>query len=201
MKNILINVLLAAFITACTDYVQQIDEREGEWISITDSRDGKTYMIVPIGTQIWMAQNLNYDSMDSYCYDDNISNCAKYGRLYMWTAAINVCPEGWHLPSQMEWNILFSAVGGSSVAGKMLKSIGDWRNENGNDSFSFSALPAGERGSGGGYDLMNSSAYYWSSSERDNEFAYAMNLNYYYDSAFLDELGKNYAFSVRCLKD
>jgi hypothetical protein len=79
---------------------------------MVDSRDGQTYKTVTIGTQIWMAENLNYETTNSYCYDDDPSNCSKYGRLYTWAAATKACPIGWHLPSDDEWNTLFTAVGG-----------------------------------------------------------------------------------------
>ena len=134
--------------------------------SMTDSRDGQTYKTVKIGTQIWMAENLNYAYTDvsynysdntsdstSWCYNDSVEYCVKYGRLYTWAAAMDsagtwttngkgcgydseacsptypvrgICPEGWHLPSEDEWKRLITAVGGSSTMGQMLKSTGDW---------------------------------------------------------------------------
>lgn len=121
---------------------------------MTDSRDGRTYKTVKIGTQTWMAENLNYTSDSiSWCYNDSVEYCAKYGRLYTWAAAMDsagtwttngkgcghdseacsptypvhgICPEGWHLPSEGEWKRLLTAVGGSSTAGQMLKSTGGW---------------------------------------------------------------------------
>ena len=141
-----------------------------EYGELVDGRDGQVYKTVSIGTQIWMAQNLNYETANSYCYNDNASNCIKYGRLYTWAAAMDsagtwsangegcgdgktclernpvrgVCPEGWHLPSKDEWETLFTAVDGKSTAGTKLKSTSGWnRNGNGTDDFSFSALPAG----------------------------------------------------------
>ena len=146
---------------------------------MTDERDGQTYKTVTIGTQTWMAENLNYETAKSYCYGDNVTNCAKYGRLYTWAAAMDsagtwttnglscgysktclptypvrgVCPEGWHLPTQMEWNTLFTAVGGQSTAGLKLKSSPGWNSRgNGTDAFGFSALPAGDRSYNGNYD-------------------------------------------------
>ena len=121
--------------------------------SMTDSRDGQTYKTVTIGSQTWMAGNLNFGAMFSSCYESEVSNCDKYGRLYTWAVAMDsagkwsangsgcsynllcsptgvvrgVCPEGWHLPTGTEWATLFTEVGGSDLAGKMLKSKSGWK--------------------------------------------------------------------------
>ena len=94
--------------------------------TMKDSRDGQTYKTVKIGKQVWMAENMNYDIKHSYCYDNNPENCEKYGRLYTWAAANYVCPEGWHLPTKEEFEILMSNVGEIETAGKMLKSKQGW---------------------------------------------------------------------------
>jgi uncharacterized protein (TIGR02145 family)/uncharacterized repeat protein (TIGR02543 family) len=112
--------------------------------TITDSRNGKTYSTVKIGSQTWMAENLNYQttSGSSWCY-----NCNTYGRLYDWAAAKMACPVDWHLSSNEEWDILVTVVGGQSIAGKKLKAKNGWnRSGNGTDDYGFSAMP------GGGYD-------------------------------------------------
>ena len=140
-----------------------------EYGTLTDDRDGQTYKTVKIGEQWWMAENLNYryiqqtynggvKDSSSYCYNDDPANCAKYGRLYLWSAAMDsagiipgnsangcgyekdcnlgnvkvrgVCPEGWHLPDTTEWNALFDAVGGKETAGIMLKSTEGWKDKN-----------------------------------------------------------------------
>jgi uncharacterized protein (TIGR02145 family) len=130
---------------------------------------GQKYKTVKIGEQTWMAENLNYEAEGSVCYDNNPDNCAKYGRLYDWEAAIKVCPEGWHLPSIEEWDKLlrfvdsedkvYRYVGGDTSsagpyenrrAGKYLKAVSGWNsykgydgNGNGTDKYGFSALPGG----------------------------------------------------------
>lgn len=200
--------------------------------TLTDLRDGQTYKTVVIGEQTWMAENLNYETENSYCYDDDPSNCSKYGRLYTWAAAMDsvkfatdadnpldcgygkicglsgkvqgVCPEGWHLPSYDEWNTLFTAVGGISTAGAKLKSQTGWAAYGGitnEDSFGFSALPAGYRYYSGDYSLEGYNAYFWSSSEDGSDYAYNMLLDYYGDNVRLVNTSKSLGFSVRCLKD
>ena len=85
--------------------------------SITDHRDGQIYKTVKIGNQVWMAENLNYETENSYCYDDRMSNCLKYGRLYTWSNAMEVCPRGWRLPNKEDWETLLKNVGGDKSAG------------------------------------------------------------------------------------
>ena len=212
--------------------------------TMTDSRDGQTYKTVTIGTQTWMAQNLNYAYTDvpykrggftsdstSWCYNDDASNCSKYGRLYTWAAAMDsvgtlstngkgcgygttcsptypvrgICPEGWHLPTKAEFETLITAVGGQSTASKVLKSTSGWRwnnsSVNGSDAFAFSALPAGHRGGGGYYDGEGNGVDFWSSTEGNSDYAYSMYLYYINDVAYLSDDYKYYGYSVRCLKD
>jgi uncharacterized protein (TIGR02145 family) len=211
--------------------------------TLTDSRDGQTYKTVVIGTQTWMAENLNYaytgvpynyrgytSDSTSWCYEDAPANCTKYGRLYTWAAAMDsvgewstngrgcgygstcsptlpvrgVCPKGWHLPRRSEWEALFTTVGGSSTAGKKLKSLTGWYNSsNGTDAYSFAALPAGLRDGYGHYEDEGYYAFFWSSTERNGYFAYSMALYYVNDNAFLYtyDYDNSNGFSVRCVKD
>ena len=169
--------------------------------SMTDSRDGQTYKTVQIGTQTWMAQNLNYETEDSYCYGDSLKYCIKYGRYYTWAAAKIACPSGWHLPTRAEFETLSIAVGGDSTAGIKLKSTSGWRGGNGADAYFFSALPAGfVSGSTGRLSVFVSAnegweAYFWSIG------ADYMSLKYNSNAASLDGGNMNDGFSVRCVKD
>ena len=166
----------------------------------TDARDGQVYGAITIGTQTWMAQNLNYSIDESYCYDNDDNNCLVYGRLYTWYAAMEACPEGWHLPSKEEWDTLFDAVGNS---GQMLKSVSGWAG-NGNNGFcpfGFSVLPAGYYYYGSDFYGAGRNGLYWSSTEDSSYSAYFK--SFYYDDAGVYESYdyKGNGFSVRCLRN
>ena len=167
-----------------------------------DPRDGQTYKTVKIGKQVWMAENMNYDIKHSYCYDDDPENCEEYGRLYTWAAANYVCPEGWHLPTNEEFETLISNVGGEEIAGKMLKSMIGWgENDNGVDAFGFSVLPAGSGIYDGGFRHAGEFAYFWSATEGNEYNAYSWYLLYIDEGAGLFIYSKDFAHSVRCLRD
>ena len=174
--------------------------------SVTDTRDGKEYKITVIGTQIWMAENLNYNADGSKCYNNDPDNCTTYGRLYNWTLAKTVCPIGWHLPTNEEWNVLIGAAGGYFNAGTKLKATSGWNTGSdykaGTDNFGFSALPGGYGDSGGGFGRVGYNGYWWSASESISGNAYLRDMFYNYDSVDNLNYGKeDYMFSVRCLKD
>jgi len=190
---------------------------------LTDSRDGQTYKTVTIGTQTWMAENLNYAVDSSWCYNNSADSCAKYGRLYQWAAAMalpaayneaawggsdvnhqGVCPAGWHIPTDAEWTILTNAVGGEDVAGMALRSTSGW-NEGGNgtDVYGFSALPAGSRYSGN-FDDVGSDGIFWGTMEIGADDAHGRIFTYNeYEGMGYGGLSsfKGEAFSVRCLKN
>lgn len=175
-----------------------------EYDSLTDSRDGKIYKTVKIGNQWWMAENLNYDMEDSFCYNDSIEYCAKWGRFYTWNSAQNACPEHWHLPSMQEWNGLFTAVGGESKAGAALKTREGWfEGGNGSDAYGFSAIPVEIYNSASGkYSNEDGHrAFFWSSTEDTSVNSYYVYLFYLNDDFFEESYRKTIARSVRCLKD
>ncbi len=87
--------------------------------TLVDPRDAQFYNTIKIGEQWWMAANINYETNSgSWCYNDNPSLCATMGRLYDWDSARNACPEGWHLPSDIDWLILSNYLGGKEIAGR-----------------------------------------------------------------------------------
>jgi len=182
--------------------------------SFTDTRDNKTYKTVKIGEQVWMAENLNYETESSMCYDKDPANCQKYGRLYDWGTALSVCPSGWHLPSKDEWQTLVDL---DKKAGKYLKAKSGWENNgNGTDNYGFSALPGGQCGFNcetdyGGCTIGNFSSVghygnWWTATEcedcGDSEGAYTQSIS---DESVINSNNSSYSsghlLSVRCIKD
>ena len=208
-KEILIIVvtsLLAIGLAGC-------NEKKGMVVvkgSFMDSRDGKTYKTVKIGDQIWMAENLNFETEDSYCYNDSAEYCTKYGRLYTFESALDACPAGWHLPSKRDFAVLFWTVGGKDIADKNLKSASGWeKDRNGSDVFGFSLLPAGRRKEPSYYNGEFSyadefeTAFIWTSDAEGDRGAYVcyiMIMSTLFPPTDLCEYKKE-AYSVRCLKD
>ncbi len=169
-----------------------------------DPRDGKSYRTVKIGEQLWMVDNLNYKTDDSYCLDDDLFNCNKYGRLYTWKEAIEVCPDGWRLPLKTDFETLIATAGGKSVAARKLKATFGWDEENGTDEFGFMALPSGYKSADGTYyDLTGKygEAYFWSSVEDDDVYAYSMNMSQNKADVYvISGSEKAEGLSVRCIK-
>ena len=174
--------------------------------SFTDSRDGKSYDVVQIGSQTWMAENLDYESDGSACPEGDRRNCEKYGRLYTWEAAQNICPDGWQLPVSLDFAKLMEQVGGLSQAGDALKAADGWfKKGNGSDAFGFKALPAGYggavyEGEGGAYDGIGGYAYFWSATETLDGLAYYLFLDFSSKAASLNAFGKGDFRSVRCIQ-
>lgn len=158
-----------------------------------DIRDGHTYKWVKIGNQIWMAENLNYNTGNSWCYDNRSSNCQQYGRLYDWQTAKGACPSGWHLPSISEFDTLSNNVGGEgSNAFYALKTGG---------SSGFSALFGGWRYGDGNYYSIGNFGYFWSSSQSLIDPWYMGIGSHAKETILIYDRRKVCGFSVRCLQD
>ncbi|MBI9034441.1 MAG: PKD domain-containing protein [Bacteroidales bacterium] len=182
--------------------------------SFTD--DGQSYNAVQIGTQCWMSESLNKGIMitldgpfttqannqtvEKYCLNDNETNCDTYGGLYEWDEMMGhstqfpnqgICPDGWHIPSEQEWNQLVIQLGGVMVAGEKLKVGG---------TSGFNALFAGER-NGGSFANENINGYFWSSTAKDTEDKFSVKVVNDLPKLVYEFEGKQKGKSIRCLKD
>ncbi len=180
-----------------------------------------------IGTRINGSQEMqNNSTIEKYCYDDNESNCNEYGGLYQWDEMMQyttqegtqgICPDGWHIPTDEEWKILEGNVDsqygvGSSEwdetgyrgydAGYNLKSETGWNlGGNGEDKYNFTALPGGSRFSNGYFGYVGNTAYFWSSSEYNADYAWLRRLSYDSNGVYRTYSSRDYGRSVRCLRD
>jgi uncharacterized protein (TIGR02145 family) len=181
---------------------------------LTDVRDNKIYQTVQIGIQCWLATNLNFgttitssqDQRDNcisekYCYNDNPLNCTNYGGLYQWDevmqfdetpAGQGFCPPGWHIPTENDWNILFATFINNAFAGSPLKYSG---------YSGFNAFLSGARHINKGWDFQGFATFFWSSTARSDNKAWAHGMNDPDPSVSLYPSSRANAFSVRCLKD
>ncbi|MDX9906829.1 MAG: fibrobacter succinogenes major paralogous domain-containing protein [Bacteroidales bacterium] len=192
----------------------------------TDLRNGITYGTVLIGTQCWMAENLNIGTMvgvssnqanngviEKYCYGNITTNCDVYGGLYQWNEMMQystnegvrgICPDGWHLPTDGELTLLVTYLGGEGAAGGAMKETGlaYWSSPNtgATNSSGFTGLP-------GGYAVppsssnINTIGYFWTSTQFDGSNGYYRNLNYNNTAASRNPSNKAFGFSVRCVKN
>jgi uncharacterized protein (TIGR02145 family) len=167
--------------------------------TLTDKRDGKKYRTIKIGNQTWMAENLNVETPDSWCYEDNADNCKKYGRLYTWDAATSACPVGWHLPISNEWGGMVSFASGQETAGTKLKSRPpDW---DGTDDLGFSALPGGYCAKDVSCYNLGSGGYWWTNTKYDSDLAFDYRMDAGNASVDKNYFDKDLGRSVRCVQD
>jgi uncharacterized protein (TIGR02145 family) len=169
-------------------------------------------------TWMWMRKNLNVETEDSWCYDNNPKNCETYGRLYTWEAAKSACQRiGWRLPSRNEWWALIEAAGDRDLAGKRLKAKNGWQTSdweylgkggNGTDKYGFSALPGGYRNSDGSFDSTGYLGVWWTADDfyyMDDDYyvgkAIGYQMNNQYDYAWQYDGLKSNGLSVRCVMD
>jgi uncharacterized protein (TIGR02145 family) len=231
--------LAMAFIISCSDDGNDdggIEHYGMKKEQFYDERDGKKYAYVKIGAQNWMAENLNYEIAGSRCYGDetggdSLNTCTTYGRLYKWSDALEVCPEGWRLPSFEDWEILmkyaqtdndssynptYKDSPTASIAGKYLKAKIGWAAsavvpDGGKDKYGFAALPGGlagydSRGVLGGkgsFKEITTVGYWWSSTDKGAN-AYRQRMSHMGDNAQLSS--GNFGIgsnmiSIRCVQD
>jgi uncharacterized protein (TIGR02145 family) len=192
--------------------------------------DGNIYHTIKIGTQVWMIENLKTTkyrdctpipnvkddeawgklTAGGYCDYKNIEkNSANYGRLYNWYVIGDkrgIAPQGWHVPTNDEFNTLVEYLGGESVAGGKLKEAGfaNWPspNKDATNSSGFAGLPGGNRAKSGSFYALGQYGYLWTSTENEKNSAFNRHL-LLYSGAFQDNYKdtKCAGFSIRCIKD
>ncbi|MCF0222730.1 MAG: fibrobacter succinogenes major paralogous domain-containing protein [Fibrobacter sp.] len=227
-----------------------------EFDTMTDSRDGNVYKTVKIGQQLWMAENLNYayteiaysydtkyEDSTSWCYKGSADSCAKYGRLYTWSAVMDsagvvdeknsvpnrkadgtefsagcgyyifctpntphrgICPEGWHVPTDAEYDTLLVTVGDTAKAGIYLKSVSGWSEKSsakGIDLYGFSIVPSGFRGVYGVFSQAGDYSHLWTASMYDGNTTWSRVFGNSTVGVLQKKKDKFNGFSLRCVKD
>jgi len=232
MKIRCIFIVVGILIVLAVDAQQIINEEilKGKF---TDERDNQQYTWVMIGNQVWMAENLNISeiinarngqitnkTIRKLCYDDDDINCYAFGGLYSWDVidqyistegAQCICPEGWHLPADEEWQVLVDYLGGDKVAGGSMKEAGathwDKPNKGATNSSGFSALASGIFSRDlGGFINKGGVCNFWTStlsplySEENN--AYMTRFLLKRNAHVFKDIGVGgYAYSVRCIRN
>lgn len=190
---------------------------------VRDSRDGRTYRTVVAGGKTWMAENLDHQpqGLSIPWASGSIDSGMKYGRLYTWQQAMDLadscvnrscstlvrlsprglCPSGWHVPSEDDWDSLAAAVGGSGTAGLRLRSNGGWtEGTTGTDSLGIRLLGSGRRDPDGDHRSQGTDGYYWTRTENSRFDVVQRNLTE--DKDYLYQgTGKTDGFAVRCIAD
>ncbi|MBK8805454.1 MAG: fibrobacter succinogenes major paralogous domain-containing protein [Bacteroidales bacterium] len=191
--------------------------------------DGNAYDVIRIGNQFWLDKNLmttKYDNgeplvyetlygewskktVGAYCAYNNVKDSAlKYGYLYNFhavTDARNICPKGFHVPTDTEWITLINFIGADTLSGARLKETGTehWKNPNAyaTNEFGFTALPGGFRNFDGTYGLINTQGSWWSSTQATSTTAFYRDVYNKNGLVFRNSGSKNIGYSVRCIKN
>lgn len=192
----------------------------------TVTYEGQTYNTVQISNQCWFKENLNVGTMltgsqnpsnnginEKYCYSDNPANCTIYGGLYKWNELMQystisgvqgICPSGWHIPTDEELTELTYYLGGLSLAGGKMKEAGNthWNSNVGATNTSgFTVFGGGQRYNEGSFIQLKNNGRFWSSTNYNNNEAWCRVLNA--NNIVVDRVfaGKEFSYSIRCLKD
>jgi uncharacterized protein (TIGR02145 family) len=196
-----------------TGGVDQVQDADGNW-----------YNTVQIGTQIWMAEDLNVGTMvngailqtdnsviEKYCYANNLDNCASYGGLYQWDEMMQysitegvqgICPTGWHLPTDTEWKTMEMVLGMSLSEANTTS----WRGTVQGDLLKsgggsgFEGMFTGMRTVNGTFSSLGNDNWFWSSTETGTSAWYRL-LTSGQSQVLRNNFSKNYGQSVRCVKD
>lgn len=160
---------------------------------IIDPRDGQLYDAVQIGNQIWMAQNLNYNTpQESWCFYESSKNCEIYGRIYTYDVAREVCMDGWRLPTRDDVEQLMQYLQ-QPDASVMLKG----------GQTGFNALMGGWRGANDGYYGLEAEIRFWTATEKagNPQHAWFFGIHKFYNTFYIDYDTKKNGYYVRCVKN
>lgn len=191
LRNLLATLLLLAVFFAQSQDVG----------SFTDARDSQEYKTVTIDIQLeggvsvmrtWMAENLNYEVPDSFCYKNEPAYCEAYGRLYTFKAALDACPDGWHVPTISEWNLLFRTYGGIHEAGIALQKGG---------KSGIELLPGGFGDPGSVFKNIGISGNYWDAEKKSDNTSGLVSVQKGSKEVFHSVIGDWHRNSCRCTKD
>ena len=158
--------------------------------STTDTRDGKEYKTIKIGKQEWMAENMNFENLNSWCYNNKPEMCEKYGRLYSYVGASQACPPGWRLPTMKDWNKLIEHVGEETAALEL--------REGGKTGFN--VLMAGVRYDYGVFNQLGENGYFWSHVFADDQPAWVFLFGRTMHTVTRIQSFSGTGFSVRCIR-
>lgn len=195
----------------------------------TDDTPKDTIPTVTIGSQVWMAKNLDITKFrngdiipevksdsaweaaamaktPAWCYYEfDSTKGTKYGKLYNWYAVSDtrgLAPEGFHVPTDVEWTRLVNQLTGDMVAGTRLKSTTDWLNNgNGTNSSGFTGLPAGYITESGNFFSLGEQGCWWSATQNDNSDAWSRDISNLNSEVRRYNAAKGEGLSVRCIKD
>jgi len=169
--------------------------------TFTDPRDSKEYKTVTIDIMLegdvtvertWMAENLNFEVPDSFCYKNEPAYCEVYGRLYTFQAAVAACPKGWHVPTIGEWNLLFRTFGGIHEAGIALQRGG---------KSGFELAPGGFGDPGNVFKNIGISGNYWDSEKKSDNTSGLVSVQKGSKEVFHSVIGDWHRNSCRCIRD
>jgi uncharacterized protein (TIGR02145 family) len=179
-------------------------------LDLVSDDDGNEYKTIEIASACWMAQNLNLDTAEKECYNNNPSNCDNYGGLYTWSDATNgggegakgLCPEGWHIPTDEDWHDLEKelATGACNETRTTFSCdpAGDTLLNNGVGDFN---AKLGGYYDGSSFDYLNSRGYYWTSTPSGGSDAFYRQLRDSDDGIGRGSFLRDNALSVRCVRD
>ena len=185
MIKSLLTVCLLAFIYTISNAQEGV---------LTDPRDDREYKTIQLDDQVWMAENLNFEMEDSWCYDNQTENCEVHGRLYSLSTISNACPEGWAVPNAKEWDALIDSFGGPKIANQKL-SIGG--------KSGFNAIPSGSRyyvDDVAHFSHIKLHGEYWSNTMVGDDEAWVQNFFLHGDELSRRKYSNKNAYSIRCIK-